>query len=83
MDGAGQLGELPQRAHREQVRRDEQRVDARIVRRPETGEDEPHGPGRVAVAVERERVCRRVGGALETVRPRTGFALLLAKSLDD
>ena len=74
--------QLAQRTDREDVRRDQEREDARIVRRPEPAMDQPDRSRRRPIAVERHALADDRRRAAEAIRPRPVLALLLAERPD-
>src|SRR5436853_2381100 len=69
------------RDHCKQIRGDEERVYAGIIRRPKGGMNQSYTSGRVATPFERWRVNRVVSGSFKRVRTSILLSLLLAKSL--
>src|SRR3546814_8881662 len=69
------LGDLAQHRYREQVRRDQERIQTRIIRRPEHRMDQPDLLCRPAITAEHQAVGRVLRLALEMIRPRPVLAL--------
>ncbi len=77
------LGQPAQRHDGEQVARDIEWIQARVVRRTEHRVDQADRPGRVAVTMQELGFGRIRRAALEVIRARAILALLLAKRLHD
>ena len=69
--------------HREEIARNIQGIDARIVGRAEARMNEPDRTRRIAIAVFAQRVVGRERLALEVVGAARGFALLGRKSFQN
>ena len=83
VDLAEDLRGLAQRAHGEEVRRDEEVEGRGVVRGPERGDDQPHGVDRIAPPVAALGIQLAVGGPAEVVGSGILLALLGAERRED
>jgi hypothetical protein len=67
--GIRDLRQLTQRSNCKQVRRNEERENAGVIRRPESGMNQPTRLRRIAKAGLRQRIAGILGHPLKGIRP--------------